>query len=73
MPIRYLSALRVRHATDVSECDTACIHVHFCAITRADFHEFRSCVRNPASALASRAPHTSAAILVYAMIFLLSS
>ncbi|XP_049886757.1 acid sphingomyelinase-like phosphodiesterase 3a [Pectinophora gossypiella] len=70
---KYLSALRVRHSTDISDCDAACTHVHFCAITRADYHEFRSCVRNPASALASRAPHNSAAILLYAILILISS
>ncbi|XP_023938598.1 acid sphingomyelinase-like phosphodiesterase 3a [Bicyclus anynana] len=70
---KYLTALRVRHTTDVSDCDASCVHVHFCAITRADFHEFRTCVRNPASALASRAPHTSAAILLYAILILISS
>lgn len=70
---RYLTALRVRHATDVADCDTACVHVHYCAITRADYHEFRACVRNPASALASRAAHNSAAILLYAILILLRS
>ncbi|CAH0605620.1 unnamed protein product [Chrysodeixis includens] len=70
---KYLTALRVRHATDVAECDTACVHVHYCAITRADYHEFRACVRNPASALASRAAHNSAAILLYAILILLRS
>lgn len=70
---RYLSSLRVRMTSDISDCDAACAHVHFCAITRADYHEFRSCVRNPASALASRAPHDSAAILLYAILILISS
>ncbi|KOB68461.1 Uncharacterized protein OBRU01_12073, partial [Operophtera brumata] len=70
---KYLSALRVRHNPETSECDTACVHVHYCAITRADYHEFRACVRNPASALASRAPSHSAAILVYAILILLTS
>ncbi|XP_063824501.1 acid sphingomyelinase-like phosphodiesterase 3a [Ostrinia nubilalis] len=70
---KYLTALRVRHNHDVSDCDSACAHVHYCAITRADYHEFRACVRNPASALASRAPHTSAAILLYAILILISS
>ncbi|XP_035438582.1 acid sphingomyelinase-like phosphodiesterase 3a [Spodoptera frugiperda] len=70
---KYLTALRVRHAADVAECDSACVHVHFCAITRADYHEFRACVRNPASALASRAAQNSAAILLYAILILLKS
>ncbi|KAL4710797.1 hypothetical protein ACJJTC_009346 [Scirpophaga incertulas] len=46
---KYLAALRVRHSSDISECDSACVHVHYCAVTRADYHEFRACVRNPAS------------------------
>ncbi|KAI8423977.1 hypothetical protein MSG28_002641 [Choristoneura fumiferana] len=70
---RYLTALRVRHAPELSDCDSACVHVHYCAITRADYHEFRACVRNPASALASRASHNSAAILLYAILILISS
>lgn len=69
---KYLTALRVRHGADVSDCDSACVHVHYCAITRADYHEFRTCVRNPASALASRAAHTSAAILIYAILILVT-
>ncbi|KAJ2952181.1 hypothetical protein O0L34_g4461 [Tuta absoluta] len=69
---KYLSALRVRHGNDASDCDSACTHIHYCAITRADYHDFRSCVRNPASALASRAPHNSAAILLYAIFILIS-
>ncbi|KAM3961013.1 cyclic GMP-AMP phosphodiesterase SMPDL3A [Aphomia sociella] len=70
---KYLTALRVRHSTDVSDCDAACVYVHYCAITRADYNDFRMCVRNPASALASRAPHNSAAILLYAILILLTS
>ncbi|CAH0407184.1 unnamed protein product [Chilo suppressalis] len=70
---KYLTALRVRHSQDISECDSACVHVHYCAITRADYHEFRACVRNPASALASRAAHNSAAIFVYAILIVLTS
>ncbi|XP_050664419.1 acid sphingomyelinase-like phosphodiesterase 3a [Leptidea sinapis] len=70
MLYKYLTALRVRHVTDFSDCDIACVHVHYCAITHADFHEFRSCVRNPASALASRAPNLSNAIISYAIIIL---
>ncbi|KAI5646430.1 acid sphingomyelinase-like phosphodiesterase 3a [Phthorimaea operculella] len=69
---KYLQALRVRHGNDASDCDSACTHVHYCAITRADYHDFRSCVRNPASALASRAPHNHAAILLYAIFLLIS-
>ncbi|KAG7308007.1 hypothetical protein JYU34_006641 [Plutella xylostella] len=70
---KYLAALRARHATD-TDCDSACVHVHFCAITRADYHDFRACVSNPASALASRAPHPhSAAILLYAILVLIST
>lgn len=69
---KYLTALRVRHATDISECDSACVHVHFCALTRADYHEFRTCVRNPASALASRTATTNAAILLYAILIITS-
>ncbi|XP_063376920.1 acid sphingomyelinase-like phosphodiesterase 3a [Cydia fagiglandana] len=69
---KYINALRVRHAPDF-DCDTACVHVHYCAITRAEYQEFRACVRNPASALASRAPSNSAAILLYAILILISS
>ncbi|XP_068631362.1 cyclic GMP-AMP phosphodiesterase SMPDL3A-like [Battus philenor] len=70
---KYLTALRVRHSTDASDCDAACVHVHYCAVTRADYHEFRACVRNPASALASRAPHISGAVLLYAVLIIISS
>ncbi|XP_045519119.1 acid sphingomyelinase-like phosphodiesterase 3a [Pieris brassicae] len=70
---KYLMALHVRHAPDISNCDTACVHVHYCAITHAEFLDFRACVRNPASALASRAPHLSCAILLYAIVLLISS
>ncbi|GBP86670.1 hypothetical protein EVAR_99331_1 [Eumeta japonica] len=49
----YITALRVRHSPETGECDAACVHVHYCAITRADYQQYRSCVQNPASALAS--------------------
>ncbi|KAG6445794.1 acid sphingomyelinase-like phosphodiesterase 3a [Manduca sexta] len=71
--IKYMTALRVRHNIDTADCDSACVHVHYCAITRADYQQFRSCVRNPASALASQAAHNTTAILLYAILILISS
>ncbi|XP_028033123.1 acid sphingomyelinase-like phosphodiesterase 3a [Bombyx mandarina] len=70
---KYLTALRVRHSTDTSDCDASCAHVHYCAVTRADYSEFRSCVRNPASALASRAAQNTTAIILYAILIFMSS
>ncbi|XP_068085178.1 cyclic GMP-AMP phosphodiesterase SMPDL3A [Anabrus simplex] len=34
-------------------CDANCVHRHYCAITRLDFNDFRSCVQAAPSALAA--------------------
>jgi hypothetical protein len=43
--------VRFHHSTE--GCDASCAHTHYCAITRLDYPEFRSCLETAASALAS--------------------
>lgn len=49
---RYYRANSVRHAT--STCEGVCLLNHYCAITRLDYREFRSCLETAAKALASK-------------------
>jgi len=40
-----------------ASCSTTCLQTHYCAITRVDFSEYRSCLKTAAAALsASSAP-----------------
>ncbi|KAJ9589135.1 hypothetical protein L9F63_017574, partial [Diploptera punctata] len=50
---RYYRANSVRYHQSTSSCDAGCAHTHYCAITRVDYADFRSCLETAASALAS--------------------
>jgi len=50
---RYYRANSVRFHHSTEGCDASCAHTHYCAITRLDYPEFRSCLETAASALAS--------------------
>uniref|UniRef100_A0A182KD37 Sphingomyelin phosphodiesterase C-terminal domain-containing protein n=1 Tax=Anopheles christyi TaxID=43041 RepID=A0A182KD37_9DIPT len=50
--MKYYRANSVRHAT--STCEGVCLLNHYCAITRLDYREFRSCLETAAKALASK-------------------
>jgi len=50
---RYYRANSVRFHHSTEGCDASCEHTHYCAITRLDYPEFRSCLETAASALAS--------------------
>ena len=50
---RYYRANSVRYHQSTSSCDASCAHTHYCAITRLDYTDFRSCLETAASALAS--------------------
>jgi hypothetical protein len=45
------NSVKIHHTTE--GCDAGCAHTHYCAITRLDYPEFRSCLETAASALAS--------------------
>ncbi|KFB48266.1 AGAP005806-PA-like protein [Anopheles sinensis] len=50
--MKYYRANSVRHAT--STCEGVCLLNHYCAITRLDYREFRSCLETAAKAMASK-------------------
>jgi len=43
--------VKLHHNTE--KCDAGCARTHYCAITRLDYPQFRSCLETAASALAS--------------------
>ncbi|CAH1408093.1 unnamed protein product [Nezara viridula] len=45
-------------------CDTSCAQSHFCAVTRLENSEYRSCLEAAASALSSSAAPAVAMILL---------
>ncbi|XP_055608615.1 acid sphingomyelinase-like phosphodiesterase 3b [Uranotaenia lowii] len=49
---KYYRANSVRHSTQT--CEGACLLNHYCAITRLDYREFRSCLETAAKAMASK-------------------
>lgn len=65
---RYYRANSVRYPTD--QCEGVCALNHYCAITRVDYHEFRSCLESAASALASSGNRPSLCIPIIANVAL---
>ncbi|XP_049538721.1 acid sphingomyelinase-like phosphodiesterase 3a [Anopheles darlingi] len=50
--MKYYRANSVRHATGT--CEGVCLLNHYCAITRLDYRDFRTCLETAAKALASK-------------------
>ncbi|XP_058462845.1 acid sphingomyelinase-like phosphodiesterase 3b [Malaya genurostris] len=50
--MKYYRANSVRHSTQ--SCEGVCLLNHYCAITRLDYREFRSCLETAAKAMASK-------------------
>jgi len=46
-----VNSVKLHHNTE--GCDASCARTHYCAITRLDYPQFRSCLETAASALAS--------------------
>ncbi|XP_063619740.1 acid sphingomyelinase-like phosphodiesterase 3b [Cydia splendana] len=67
---KYIRAYSVKH--DSSECDGACAHQHFCAITCLELAAYRQCVEAAASALAAakRAASLETPIAVLLVMFI---
>ncbi|XP_062552572.1 acid sphingomyelinase-like phosphodiesterase 3b [Armigeres subalbatus] len=55
---KYYRANSVRHSTQT--CEGVCLLNHYCAITRLDYREFRSCLETAAKAMASKNGSASA-------------
>ncbi|XP_021695598.1 acid sphingomyelinase-like phosphodiesterase 3b [Aedes aegypti] len=55
---KYYRANSVRHSTQT--CEGSCLLNHYCAITRLDYRELRSCLETAAKAMASKNGSTSA-------------
>lgn len=64
---RYLRAYSVRH-DNIENCDGACAHQHFCAITCLEYVAYRQCVEAAASALAASARTTTLVVPLVNMI-----
>ncbi|XP_077288095.1 acid sphingomyelinase-like phosphodiesterase 3b [Arctopsyche grandis] len=47
------NSVRMHDSPNDAQCESACSHAHYCAITRVDYSEFKKCVDTAASALAS--------------------
>lgn len=67
---RYVRAYSVRHAD--AECDGACAHQHYCAVTCLEPAAYRQCVEAAASALAAAGRAARAHLLFAAPMVLLS-
>ncbi|KAF6207953.1 hypothetical protein GE061_016402 [Apolygus lucorum] len=63
------NAVRLYGSPASGGCDDSCVQTHFCAVTRVDYAEFRSCLEAAASALSSTAP---ASFIRYAHLVLLA-
>lgn len=68
---RYLRANTVRYSTN-SDCNNVCALNHYCAITRVDSNDLRTCLINSVSAVSSKQPaaSTETITLLYPLLFI---